>query len=707
LTQPLHALAAAAGVDVRYVGWRGEPVEASQEALLAILAALGHPVSSPDDAPAALAAAERAWWGAGAPPVIVSWGGAAADLPLRVRADVDGEWEVEVAHEDGSAGAWRGRLYELAASGHVDRDGAVWCQRHVALPAAPAHGYHRVRWRCGGAAGHALWIAAPERAFGAPPLEGVGPRSWGAFAPLYALRSARSGGAGDLAELSRLARHLAARGGRWVATLPMLAAFLDEPCEPSPYAPASRLAWNELYLDLAAQLGDAYDAPAVAAERARLLAEPQVDYRGQYRWRRALIDRAAEAAWQGPARAALEAFARDPARAIGDYAAFRAIGEVTRAPWSRWPEVLRAAPAFDVDALLAGDVAGLGPAAAASWRAHVWSQWAMDGQLGALKAAADAGEAAALYLDLPVGVNRDAWEVWRQRELFLLDASAGAPPDALFLGGQDWGLPPLHPERIRTTGWDYVIRCVRHHVRHAGMLRVDHVMGLHRLYCVPAGLRPTDGVYVRYAADELYAILCVESHRAGCAIVGEDLGTVPDYVPPAMRRHGLAGLFVAQFAMAWRAGDALGRAAPTQVACVNTHDTPTFAGWWRGTDLDDQRALGLIDDAAHAQGRVARAEARRATCAAAGVSAAAAAEPDGDAACAEALLGVVRGLAAGDAAVALVTLEDAWLEPAPQNVPGTSLERPNWRRPFALDADAALADPRTEALLAAAARAGG
>src|SRR5262249_34955051 len=149
---------------------------------------------------------------------------------------------------------------------------------------------------------------------------------------------------------------------------------------------------------------------------------------------------------------------------------------------------------------------------------HVYAQWAMDRQLARFDGR--------LYLDLPVGVNRDAWEVWRDRDAFVLGLSAGAPPDALFLGGQDWGLPPLHPERARTGGWRYVRDCVRHHMRHAGMLRVDHVMGLHRLYCVPAGMRATEGAYLRYPHEELYAILCLESARARCALVGEDLGTV-------------------------------------------------------------------------------------------------------------------------------------------------------------------------------------
>jgi len=689
----LHQLAAFAGVDVAYAGWRGEPVDARPEALIAVLAALGHDVRSPDDAEAALAAARRAWWDAGAPPVIVTWDAGAGTFPLRVRADRDDAWELVIRDEAGVAVTLRGRLFELPATDHADHDGAVWCARTVTIPASGL-GYHDLRWRVGDADGHARWIAAPTRAHGAP---GTDPKSWGVFAPLYALRTERSGGAGDLAELRRLAELVRGKGGRWVATLPLLAAFLDEPCEPSPYAPASRLAWNELYLDL--------ERPS-PPEAAALFRQSHVDYRAQYRWRRAILDELAAAAWAQPAH--LEAYAR--LGEVADYAAFRALGEQHHAGWAAWPDALRdAPPPFAIDDILAGRT----PVDPVRWRTHAYAQWAMDRQLASLS---DGGSS--LYLDLPVGVSRDAFEVWRHRDAFVLGAGVGAPPDALFLGGQGWGLPPLHPERIRARGWDHVIACVRHHMRHAGMLRIDHVMGLYRLYWVPDGFAATEGVYVRYAADELFAILCLESQRHACALVGEDLGTVPDAVPPAMRRHGLAGLHVAQFALPGHLGQPLGDAAGTQVACVNTHDTPTFAGWWRGHDIDDKLALGLITDEQAARERLERIVARPAVSAAAGEAAGIAGPAAAEAAAAvaaaggasesetarAALLGVVRHMAAGAAPVVLVTLEDAWLEPEPQNVPGTSHERPNWRRPFSLGADAILHDPRVLALLDAAKR---
>jgi 4-alpha-glucanotransferase len=312
----------------------------------------------------------------------------------------------------------------------------------------------------------------------------------------------------------------------------------------------------------------------------------------------------------------------------------------------------------------------------------------MDHQLAALAGA----HGVDLYLDLPVGVNADAYEVWRDRELFVLGASTGAPPDALFLGGQSWGLPPLHPEVVRRRGYRYVIDCVRHHMRHAGMLRVDHVMGLFRLFAVPAGCGATDGIYLRYQADELMAILTIESRRNRCALVGEDLGTVPDQVRPAMARHGLARLHVGQFAMPAKVGQPPLAAVPEAIASLNTHDTATFGGWWRGTDIDDRRALGLITDAQVVSERRERADSKQALLAFVdrGTLAPAALADE-----ARAALGATLDLARGPAAVVLVNLEDLWLESAPQNVPGTSDERPNWRRPFAHDPLAPGADLST------------
>lgn len=629
------------------MSWRDEPVAASEEAVLAALRALGVELSGVGDAPAALAALEREQAREIVPPVIVGWGGALA-VPFAVAPDADGAWEIEVTTERGRTVRAHGRLGELAIDGRVRR----------ARVALDEDGYHLVAWRALGEQGEALAIAAPERAWSAP-----GGRRWGVFAPVYGLASPETGQAGDLSSLRRLFDAVARRGGSHVATLPLLAATLDEPCAISPYSPVSRLFWNELYLDLGALAGEL--GVALPAAPPAILGAP-IDYRAQYRWRRDALDPMARALLADPVRgAAIDAWAR--AAGAYDYAAFRALGEQARAPWHQWPAAQR-----DGVSLIESRAAALALGAdAARVDTHVAAQWAMARQLAALR-----DGPVSLYLDLPVGVSSDAYEVWRQPSLFLTGLGAGAPPDALFLGGQNWGLPPLAPAALRRDHYRYFRRCVRHHMAVSGMLRIDHVMGLFRLYCVPSGRPATDGVYVRYRADELLAILVLESHRARCVIVGEDLGTVPPEVRPAMARRGLFRLHVGQWAFPAVPGEAPAPSPPDAVASLNTHDTPTFAGWWRAADADDRLDLGLITEAQCAAETADRAHQRAALLALADAQGVDGALLDVE----RAMIAVTADLAAGPAEVVLVALDDLALEPVPHNVPGTTHERPNWQR---------------------------
>jgi 4-alpha-glucanotransferase len=660
----LLRLAEAAGLETTYTRADGARAEASTASVLAALSALGPGLgfelggSADDDAlgraHAALVAARQRDL---APPVVVAWDGAGT-LPLWVRADLDADWALELVDEAGARQHAAGRLFHLPASDHASNDGVTRCWRHVELPLAGRHGWFTARWQVGADAGTSTIIAAPTVAYGAP----GGPPRWGVFAPLYGLRTPGSGACGDLETLAQLRQEVAARGGSYVATLPLLAQFLDQPCEVSPYAPASRLFWNELYLP------DGHGAPVDRATGADLFASAPIDYRGQYQWRRAGLEVAAGRAFlSAQDDPAFLAWARSTP--VFDYATFRALGEAAGAPWSAWPTHLR-------DGVpVVTDLAGAGAAGADQARVwtHVWAQWQLASWMRKRP-----GEACTLYLDLPVGVSADAYEVWRHRALFVPGLAAGAPPDPLFVGGQDWGLPPLHPAQSRRTGHAYLAACVRHHMGAAGMLRIDHVMGLHRLYVVPRGRPATDGVYLRYPADELYALLTLESHRAACAITGEDLGTVPDGVRPMMERHGLYRLWVGQFAMPAAIGQAPAPAPAAAVASLGTHDTPTFAGWWRGADIDDRVALGLTTPA---QAEVEHVDRR-------GSGAALLAYVDAhhldDSADDQtrAMAGATLDLARGPAEIMLATLEDLWLEPDPQNVPGTSSERPNWRRPL-------------------------
>jgi len=681
----LRDLATAAGLDTEYASWSGKPVAASDEAVVATLRALapdlGIAFEAAADAPAALAALARARWSTVVPQVVVGWNGVIV-VPFSVPAELDDSWEVEVTTEAGRTVRAVGRLFELAASDHGWPGGVVHCVRRCRIALDGELGYHTLRWRAAGASGEAFVISAPERAWGGP---GDGARRWGVFAPVYGLASAASGQAGDLANLRALFAQVERRGGSYVATLPILAASLGEPCEFSPYSPASRMFWNELYLDLAALAAELGEAAPVAPP---VVAGSLIDYRAQYRWRRAALDPLAAKLYAARG-AEIDAWA---ARSGAyDYAAFRAMGEHTRQSWHSWPERWRnGAP---VVASLAEAVA-LG-VEAAPVTTHVVAQWAMQRQLAEL-----ARSKVGLYLDLPVGVNSDAYEVWRHRGLFLTSLSAGAPPDALFLGGQDWGLPPMSPTALRRDRYRYFVHCLRHHMQVSGMLRIDHVMGLFRLYCVPAGRPATDGVYVRYPHDELLAVLTLESRRAKCALVGEDLGTVPDHVRPAMARHGLFRLHVGQWYLPAEPGERPAPSPAESVASLNTHDTATFAGWWRGADIDDRRDLGLITAEQETEERAARELARTAVLAYVRPRLANTALGETELA----MVGATADLAYGPAEVVLVALDDLALDPVPHNVPGTTSQRSNWQRRIEGWADAldeAKAPPAAAAALAA------
>jgi 4-alpha-glucanotransferase len=286
-------------------------------------------------------------------------------------------------------------------------------------------------------------------------------------------------------------------------------------------------------------------------------------------------------------------------------------------------------------------------------RYHLYAQWAAEEQLQAL-AAETRKNGSGMYLDFPLGVHGAGYDVWREREAFVMSASTGAPPDALFEDGQDWGFPPLHPERIREQGYSYYIACLRHHLRHAGVLRLDHVMGLHHLYWIPPGMSAREGIYVRYRSAEFYAVLALESRRYKTAVVGEDLGTVPPYVRADMSRHGLHRMYVLPFEIDTESATL--RAVPDDaVASLNTHDMPPFTAFLGAPGEENRSALSVFlrreelleagaDDAASLTG-----------------------------AC-------LTYLAASKAPLVLVNLEDLWQETAPQNVPGTGVDAPNWRR---------------------------
>jgi 4-alpha-glucanotransferase len=439
-----------------------------------------------------------------------------------------------------------------------------------------------------------------------------------------------------VSDLRRLTEAASRYGAAFVGTLPLLATF---PEDPSPYSPASRLFWNDLYLDprRTPEWAGSESIRRHASSLDSLALGPLIDYEELDRRRRPLL-----AAMSSHARAhrpeSLESYQRENPEVLA-YSRFRAARE--------------SESEFEPDRVLY----------------HLYAQMTAEEQLAEI-ARDSSRDGARLYLDLPLGVRGGGFDPSRWPSLFARSADVGAPPDAVFPDGQNWGFPPLLPEASRLEGHRYFRESLRQSMRHAGVLRVDHVMGLHRQFWIPEGLEKRHGVYVRYPAEELYAVANLESHRNGCELVGENLGIVPEAVNRSLARHGWRGIFVLQYGLT---GDAAQPVLPIPghaVASFNTHDTPTLAGFCRSRDLEERVEAGLLErENAHELSR-ARAAAIEALDAMLGVDSA---RPR------DRLERWLSFLAGSDAELVNVTLEDLWLEEAPQNVPGR-IDLPNWRR---------------------------
>ncbi len=594
----LRTLARDNGVQLSYRDIRGELRRASSDALVAVLRALGSPIASAADAPALLAArdtdAQRL------EPVTVAWDGKPPPLDHG-----DDACNRILRLEDGTE-----RAYATGAGERLD------------LGPLPL-GYHDL---LGPRDERTRIISAPRRApvLGRRTSRGKR-REWGVFLPLHALHSQRSMGVGDLTDLEGLLRWTNKLGGRFVGTLPLYATFLDqERFDPSPYAPVSRLFYNELYADPERtpefernrEARELMSSSVFRADIDVLRRATYVDHARVYALKRRVLELLADAADGDDAR--MRAFTTANPLAE-DYARFRA-----------------------------GLETGTEKAARAdAERYHLYAQLVMHEQLAAVAGAEAEG---GLYLDLPLGVHHRGFDVQVFADEFVSGVTVGAPPDDFFAGGQNWGAPPLHPKRSRASGHAYFSAVVAKAMRAASVLRIDHVMGLHRQYWIPTGMPADEGVYVTYPAEELYAIVALEASRHQTTVVGEDLGTVPRGVRTTMRRHGLLSTYVAQFETAADPQAALRPPDGKVLACVNTHDMGPFAAFW--AKLDGTQRLALLSFL----------------------------EPD-DTDAAGVLRALLRYLASSDAPVVLVNLEDLLGEQEPQNVPGTTTdEQPNWSR---------------------------
>jgi 4-alpha-glucanotransferase len=511
-------------------------------------------------------------------------------------------------------------------------------------------GYHRLD-----AGGESIVLAV------APPRCHAPPRGWGLAAQIYALRRQGDGGIGDFAALADLVRAAAARGAGCVATSPVHALFAADPTRFSPYAPSSRIMLNVLHAN--APVGDA------ALEGADLVDWPSAGP--------ARLARLRAAFRRGEDGDALAAFRAERGEALEAHARFEALHAhfLARDPalwhWHTWPDAFRtpASPA----------VAAFADQNAEEVAFHAWLQWRADRDLAAAqRAGRDAGMPIGLIADLAVGADAGGSHAWSRQDEMLPGLTIGAPPDLFNPRGQDWGVATFSPRGLVGHGYGAFIELLRNTLRHAGGMRIDHAMGLQRLWVVPDGAAPDEGAYLRYPCDDLLRLVRLESWRHRAVVLAEDLGTVPEGFPARLAAAGVLGMRVLWFerdGAAFRPPATWSRDA---AAMTSTHDLPTVAGWWQGRDIDWRGRLHLIDDPAAA--RQDRAQDRAALWQAMGTDGAPPGEPA--VAAAAAADAACRHVAASASALALLPLEDVLGLVEQPNLPGTLDEHPNWRRRY-------------------------
>ena len=663
----LRQLARLYGVQTAYTDMFQRRKSASPEALLHTLRALGAGLRTLDDVPAELRERERAQWNRVLEPTVTAWDGASTDISLRLPADqARGSLHGTLQLESGETHSFNFKFAKLRTSERTKLEGVRYVIKNLRLPGKIPLGYHRLSLEVGSRTFENKVLSAPRRAF--QPKKERRTRNWGTFIPLYALHSERGWGTGDFTDLEMLLDWTASLDGRIVGTLPLLSSFLEGPVDPSPYSPVSRLFWNELYIDptrvpeleRSAAARAFLESSAALEELEILRSAPLIDYRRQMAFKRRVLDRLAQTFFRepepNPRRTAMrKLLAANPE--LEAYARFRATVEKTRASWRSWPRPL------------SDGVLKEGDFTRSARDYHLYVQFLAEEQLTALSTRTTSG----LYLDLPLGVHPDGFDAWREQRVFAHHATGGAPPDRIFREGQDWGFPPLHPEAIRMQGYRHVIAYLRHQMRHARMLRVDHIMGLHRLFWIPKGIQPSEGVYVQYHPEEFYALLNLESHRSRTVLVGENLGTVPSYVNRAMTRHNVRKIHVLQYSMVPGSRRPLRPVPNGVVASLNTHDTPPFRAFVAGLDIDDRFASGLLSasqsEEEH-QNRTAMRKSLERLFRARGRT------PR----LTQLLRSCLSFLASSSAALLLINLEDLWLAAEPQNVPGPKTANPNWMR---------------------------
>ncbi|MEO6031937.1 MAG: malto-oligosyltrehalose synthase [Burkholderiaceae bacterium] len=718
------------GIATSYQDVLGQRHEASEENLRAMLHEFGIDAATPE----VLAAAEARDWREPLPPVVaISAGAERWSVGLRLP---DAITRVRWTLREEGGRVHRGDLdaAACAVTSEVEIDGARRRALRAVFELALPPGYHHLSLDAPAADGavgaqtraqdarpgsETLVISAPARCWRPPALQDEG-RVWGPALQLYSLRSARNWGIGDFGDLAQVAEQWGERGAGIVGLNPLHALFTHNPAHASPYSPSSRLWLNTIYLDVEAiedfrecEAAQRHVRSAGFQQRLeRLRGAELVDYRAVSAAKHEVLQLLyahfrEEHLGATSARAnAFRDFQAERGESLRLHASFEALQAQFHAAdpsvwgWPVWPESCRDPRSPAVLRFQAEHIERI--------EYFEYLQWQTDRQLAALsRRCRERGLAVGLYLDLAVSVDRAGSDTWGHAALYAHDAGVGAPPDPFNPNGQGWGLPPLRPDRLRDDRYALFIETLRASMRHAGALRIDHVMGLMRLYWIAPGKGPRDGAYVHYRVQELLAIVALESERNHCMVIGEDLGTVADEMRAALARFEVLSYRLLYFERAEGGAFKTPAEYPREaLVAISTHDLATLEGWWTGRDLAVRVSLVLFPDPAVYEEQLAgRVEERvrlllalqREGLLPEGV----ALDPSAATPLTSALVEAVHAYLAGaPSRVMLVQLEDALGVVDQPNMPGTTDEHPNWRQKLPLPVAAMASDARVQSLAA-------
>lgn len=673
------------GISTQFYDWKGRHTQVGEQTVIAILAEFGVDASAPDRARAAAQRVRDDHWRRIVQPCVVLRAGQEGRIDVHVPAGAP--VSLRIVGEDGND-----HLPWQVDNWNPDRqiDGRMIGEATFGIPGNLPLGYHELIVTIGthDAEGSAedggihttatsTIIVTPNRV-GLPRRMGAS-RVWGYAAQLYSVRSHHSWGLGDLTDLADLCTWSASQGAGYLLTNPLHAAEVAGRMEPSPYLPSSRLFVNPIYIrpELIAEYHDLdqYDASLIESLRTTTLDDdPQ-----------ALVDR--DRTWQAKSQAlelihrvdmsasrrmAFTAFRVARGRRLEDFATWCLLSELHGSDWHDWPAELH-------------DPHGAAVARVRREHAdridfHMWLQWIADQQLStAQSSGTDAGMPVGLICDLAIGVNGSGADAWMLNGLFAREMNVGAPPDPFNQAGQDWGQPPMRPDVLEQMAYAPLREMVSGALRHAGGVRIDHIMGLFRLWWVPKGLGPRHGAYVRYNHEAMVGVVALEAYRAGALVIGEDLGTVEPWVRDHLASRGILGTSIM-----WFETGPDGRPKQPQqwrehaMSSVTSHDLPPTSSYLRGDHVELRDRLGLLTESVDEERENARRERETwlASLRQQGVLEADEDDPE------QVTLAMHTLLTRTPSKVINATLTDAVGDPRTQNLPGTEDEYPNWRVPL-------------------------